>query len=248
MKRSVEKLIGRGIFHDLAQVHHGNDVADIADHVEIMGDEEITETQPFLKVFEEVQDLCLNGDIQGRDRLIADKQGWADTEGPGDSDSLPLSATELMRITLSCRRGDSHHHHQIGHPVLAFATSPDTYGPQSLFNALPHGHAGVERAIRILENDLHLLPKRLHFRRAEATDVIAAIDDLSLVRLEKFKDQSAYGGFSAPALPHEAQGLPRLDLEIYAVHGLDPPCGSLKETSPNREVFPQSLDFEDCIS
>jgi hypothetical protein len=39
-----------------------------------MGDEKISEIELFLQVLEEIEDLGLDGDIQGGDWLIADDQ------------------------------------------------------------------------------------------------------------------------------------------------------------------------------
>ena len=42
MTGAVKKLISRRILHYLAAVHNGNIIAQIADHIQVMGDEQIT--------------------------------------------------------------------------------------------------------------------------------------------------------------------------------------------------------------
>jgi len=60
------------VLHDVSQVHHRNGIADIADHMEIVGDEEIAETEFGLQLLQEIDNLGLDRDIEGRNRLIAD--------------------------------------------------------------------------------------------------------------------------------------------------------------------------------
>ena len=57
----------------------------------IVGDEEVAHTQVSLQLLQEVQDLGLDGEIQGAGRLVADKKLRADDQGPGNGDTLPLA-------------------------------------------------------------------------------------------------------------------------------------------------------------
>ena len=61
VERVVEEILGRGIFHDMSEVHDSDRVADVTHHVEIVGDEEVAEVEPGLQTFEEVDDLGLDG-------------------------------------------------------------------------------------------------------------------------------------------------------------------------------------------
>ena len=53
-----------------------------------------------LQVFEKINNLRLNGYIQGRNGLIADNQGRIYAQCPCHSHPLPLSAAEFMGITI----------------------------------------------------------------------------------------------------------------------------------------------------
>ena len=50
-------------FNDFSQVHHGYPVADMANHAQIMGDEQIGQPKFILKFFQQVNDLGLDGNI-----------------------------------------------------------------------------------------------------------------------------------------------------------------------------------------
>ena len=63
---------------DEAPVAHDPDaVAHLPDDGEVVADEEHRETHLLLKVFEKIQDLGLDGDIEGRRRLVADEEAGA---------------------------------------------------------------------------------------------------------------------------------------------------------------------------
>jgi len=64
--------VGRGVvdrfcvahFGDAAQVHDGHSVGDVANHREVVGDENDGDTQSAADVTQEVNDLRLHRDIQ----------------------------------------------------------------------------------------------------------------------------------------------------------------------------------------
>ena len=82
-----KQLLGGRFFHDLAQVHDGDIIGEVVDHSQVVGDEDIGEPQLFLKLLQQIQDLGLNGDIQGRDRLVADDELGLHGQRPGDADT-----------------------------------------------------------------------------------------------------------------------------------------------------------------
>ena len=53
-----------------------------------------------LQVLEQVQDLRLHGDVERRDRLVADDQLRLQRERARDPDPLPLAARELVRVAV----------------------------------------------------------------------------------------------------------------------------------------------------
>jgi len=69
----VHDLFGRAFLDDLAEIENVDAIGDLAHHGEIMGDEEVGEAELGLQALEEVEDLRLDRDIEGRDRLVADQ-------------------------------------------------------------------------------------------------------------------------------------------------------------------------------
>ncbi len=65
-----------------------------------MGDEKVRQFELLLQIFQQVDDLCLNRNVERRDRLVADDETGFDRQGAGDADALALAARELVRIAI----------------------------------------------------------------------------------------------------------------------------------------------------
>ena len=63
-----------GQLDDRAEVHHRDAVADVADHAEVVGDEQVGQAELALQVREQVEDLRLDRHVERRHRLVADHQ------------------------------------------------------------------------------------------------------------------------------------------------------------------------------
>ena len=63
-----------------------------------MGDEDDGGSEFILTVFDKVQDLLLDGDVEGRCRLISDEHFGTSDESHSDHDSLSHSAGKLVRV------------------------------------------------------------------------------------------------------------------------------------------------------
>ena len=69
----VEEGVGGSNLHDLTEVKDTHSVRDLTEDGEIMGDEEIGQTEGGLELYQEIQNLSLNGEVQGRDGFIQDQ-------------------------------------------------------------------------------------------------------------------------------------------------------------------------------
>ena len=96
MARRGVDLPGVGRLDDFAQVHHRDAVGDVLDHGEVVGDEDERQVHFALQVEQQVDDLGLDGDVQGGHRLVADNELGLECDGPGDADALALAAGEFV--------------------------------------------------------------------------------------------------------------------------------------------------------
>ena len=89
-----------GKLDDLAEIHHGHPIRDVAHHRQVMGDDHIRQVEFFLQVLQQIEDLRLNRDVQGRDRLVGNDEPGAQRKSSGNADPLPLTPGELVRIAV----------------------------------------------------------------------------------------------------------------------------------------------------
>lgn len=81
---------------DLAEIHHRDRVTDMGDEIEVMRDEEIRESAGLLQIEKKIDDLRTDRDVEGGDRFVADNKARLGCNGPGDPDTLPLSARQFV--------------------------------------------------------------------------------------------------------------------------------------------------------
>src|SRR5699024_1948254 len=67
-------LLRRSLLHDLAAVEHGDSMADVTHHREIMRHEQVGDAGGLLDLDEQVEHPCLGREVQGGDGLVGDDQ------------------------------------------------------------------------------------------------------------------------------------------------------------------------------
>jgi hypothetical protein len=98
MQGPAEHVVTGTELHDAPEVHHRHPIAEVLHHGEVVGHEQHGEVQPALEVAQQVEDLRLDRDVEGRDRLVGDEQAGLDGQGAGDADALALPAAELVGV------------------------------------------------------------------------------------------------------------------------------------------------------
>ena len=98
MLRLREERARVGELDDLAEIHHRDAVADVLDHREVVGDEQVGEAEFLLQVHQQVDHLRLHRDVERRHRLVADDQLRLQRQRAGDAEALALAAGEFVRI------------------------------------------------------------------------------------------------------------------------------------------------------
>ena len=86
--------------HNVSQIHYHDAVAEMLDNPQIMGNEHIRQVEFLFDVLHQVDDLSLNGHVQGADRFIADHKFRIQRNRPGNSHTLPLAAGKFMGIAV----------------------------------------------------------------------------------------------------------------------------------------------------
>src|SRR5262249_39609488 len=139
-------------------------------------------------------------------------------QGSRDADALPLPAGKFMGISPRVAWIQSHLFEQTSDPPgnLRLGSQPVYLEP--LGDGVTDRHAGVQRSVRILEDDLHATPQRPKRPMIQREYVLAFKDCLSARRLLQPQDGTADRRLATSRFPHQGQRLPLADLEGNAVY------------------------------
>lgn len=111
MLRIRENRFRRTGFNHLARAHDQHVITHVSDHGEIMGNEQVAQAKALLQLVQQIKHLGLHGDVQRRDRFVANQHLRIWGEGTCNGQTLALSARESGRIAL-CHLGRQAHQPQ----------------------------------------------------------------------------------------------------------------------------------------
>jgi hypothetical protein len=100
MERCWEKVAGVTYFYDLAGIHDGDLIRQLAGGGNVMGDQDKARTQLMLDALENVHDVGLGKQVQGRGRLVEDDQVRARDERHCQGYALAHTSGKLVWIML----------------------------------------------------------------------------------------------------------------------------------------------------
>ena len=106
-------LFRGAVLDDLPAVHDGDLIAHPSDHREVVSDEQVGQAELDLEIFEQVQDLRLDRDVQRGNGLVADDQPRVQCERASDPDALSLAAGELVREAVGVLRAEANRAEQL---------------------------------------------------------------------------------------------------------------------------------------
>ena len=199
---------------------------------------QVGQAQFVLQVLEEVQDLRLDRDVEGGDRFVADQEVRFQGERAGDADALALAAREGMRIAFQVAHVQAHDAQQVLDHLGPLGRVAHAVDEQRLADEIEDGHARVERAERVLEDELDAAAKvdqRLALQGQHVHQPAAVVEfHPPGVRRQRAHDDLGERGLAATAFAHQAQALASADGEAHVVDrqagreaGAEeaPPCG-----------------------
>ena len=166
--RVGEQLVGGRVLDDAPEVHDGDLGRDVAHHGQIVGDEQVGQTELLLQVLQQVDHLALDRHVERGHRLVADDHARLDRQRAGDADALALAARQLVRIAQRHVGIEADQLQQLGDARLDLGLGQDLVHVHRLGDDLADGHARIERGVGILEDHLHLLAHRRHLVALEA--------------------------------------------------------------------------------
>ena len=111
-----------------------------------------------------------------------------------------------------------------------------------------HRHPRVQRRVRVLEDDLHLLTQRPDGAARLGQHLLAPELHRARRRRDQPQDQATGGRLAATRLADDAQRLALVHRQRHARHGLDGRDLMLEEPGADRELLHQVGDLEDGLS
>ncbi len=220
----ADDVVNGANLDDSAEIHDPDPIAHGGDHTQVMGDEQIGEADLGLKSGQQVEDVGLDRHVEGGHHLVAQEQLRIDRHGPGDVDPLSLASRQFVRAPVG-DRGWQPHRVESNLCDLSGATASQPAGARRRLDALPHGHAGVEGVVGVLEDHLH--PASLSPEPAVAEVVEAGGSQADLSRdgcplpAEELRDGPSNGRLPGSGLADQSQGLPGGDVEAHPGDGVD---------------------------
>jgi len=244
MKWVAVECFAGAAFHDLAQIHHGHAVRDVFDHREIVRDEQIGEVELFAQLDQQVDDLRLNGDIQGRDGLVEHHEARVEGQSAGHTDALPLASGEFMGIAVQIARVEAHLFERLDHffqPLLPVAQPMDH---QPFLDDAADGHTGIERAERVLKDDLHVASQAAQDRASGGAHVQPIEQHAPGRGQQQSQDGPAGSGLAAARLAHQAERFAPADLKADVVHRAHMPHHTRKQPPAHGKVLLEVFDLQ----
>jgi len=216
------------LLDDPARVHHGNAIGQLVHDAEIVGDEQDRHAELLLQVAQQLEDLCLDRDIQGRGGLIGDQQTRPGGERHGDHHALFEATGELMWIGVQARLGIGNPHalEQFEGAAARLCVRDALVEADRLHHLCTHRGHRVQTGHRLLEDHGDLLTANLaHRGHGEPPDVATGQRDLASLDASglghQAQDRESRHRLAATGFPHQSQHLSGRDLEIHLFHDGD---------------------------
>ena len=210
---------GGALLHHVPAVEHQGAAAQLADHPQVVGDEGDGGAQLVPELAHQVQDLGLDGYVQGGGGLVGDEQLRPAGQGHGDHHPLAQAARELIGVAVHPFFGHGHVDHAQGFDGLlpGLLLIEALMEAKDLHELVPHGKDRIERGHGLLKDHGHPVAPDVaevlhgHIQQALAVKLDAAGDPGVL--LGQAHDGQGRHALAAARLAHDAQGLPLVDIE-----------------------------------
>ena len=149
-----ENLLDGVVFPDDAIPHDYDLVGELTHDVQVVGDEQYRHAPRLLEVSHKLEDLLLDGHVQGRGGLVCDEELGLAGDGHGDHHALLLAARELVGIAVDAfgRIGQPAFLEERDGPQPGFTAANARVQHQRLDDLLPHREHGIERGHGFLED------------------------------------------------------------------------------------------------
>ena len=172
MQRAGEDVVAGPELHDPAEVHDGHAIADVPDHGQVVGDEEIGEPQLVFRSSSRFTTCAWMDTSSAETGSSATMKRGLVASARAIADALALPARELVRVAVGELGPESHQRQELLHARRAVSSRvPRAWTSRGSPTMRRHVHAGVERRVRVLEDHLHVPPRSRKARAGQGREV-----------------------------------------------------------------------------
>ena len=222
--------------------------ANALDERQVVGDEEVGDAVVLLDVAHQVEDLGPERHVEGGDRFVAHDQLGLERQRARDRDPLQLAAGQLASGSGRAWRRRGRPAPAAGRLVSRSARFIAEVHPQRLGDRLDRSGAGVERAVRILEDHLHPPPqRRAARRRSSARTSVPSKRIVPPSGSIRRSTRRPVVDLPAPDSPTSASVSPALERERHVVDRREP-LGRADQPPRGAKRFVEALDLEQASS
>jgi hypothetical protein len=108
-----EDFSGTPQLNHAPEIHDRHPIRYVSDDCELVRYENYRQTQVSLQLFNQIEYLSLDRNVQTTHGLIGDHDFWPNGKCPSDCYPLPLAAAQLARQAFPNREGQSDHSKQL---------------------------------------------------------------------------------------------------------------------------------------
>ena len=234
----IEDILRSALFDHASGVHDHDVVRHLGDYAQVVSDEHDGGIDAVLQLPQQIQNLCLDGDIQRSGGLVSDDDLGIAGQSHGDDHALPHAAGEFMGIhhvdTLGV--GNTDHLQQLNGALLdlLIALPFSVMESDDLVDLLPDPEDRVQGSHRLLEdhgdgvsaqmleNFVRGFGHVIGFVPEVQTD--CTVDYLTLRTLEQLHQREAGDGLAAAGLAHDADRFPDGNIKAHTVDSFDRAC------------------------
>ena len=215
----------RSGFDDARRVHDVHAVGVAGDDAEVVRDDDGGDVEPAGEVFHKLQDLRLDGDIEGGRRLVRDQHLGIAGEPDGDHDALAHATGELVRVLIEAavRVGDADEVEQLAGARSSSIAVHVEVDLERLHDLLADRQHRIERCHRLLENHGDVAaPERGHlrfrdFRQVAALEQHAAAGDARGDRMQEAHHGERGDGLARARLSDDRHHFAAAHVKGYAL-------------------------------
>ena len=224
MPGTHQHVTHRAELDEFAEAQHRDPVGDLADHAEIVGDEQHGHAALALNVLDQFQDLRLGGHVERGGGLVGDQQHGFEHQRHGDHDALALAARKLVRIggidAFRIRDADATQHGKRLFPPRRRAER--SVRRQHFVDLIPAGHHRIEGGHRLLEDHRHARGTEIPQPRLAREQDLLALEPHGADGSQRPRQQAHHGlrrhRFSGARLADQAHDLAPVHGEAYIAY------------------------------